>query len=170
MVSSLRIEVAKRNFFIFLWNFTFEGETITLFRNVNNGITNDENSHPSGTDTSSTALHKPKNSHNWFLFGLSLYVPVTFDLILSCILLLKSVTITMHVSKLMTFIWKYIIVQSMEEILKKTWYWIELSSYFWELVDAITFSRSIISCFIVIISHMSSFQRKVKTEENMKNS
>jgi hypothetical protein len=46
----------------------------------------------------------------------------------------------------------------------------QLSSCVLELVGAVTVSHSITLYFIVIISQMSSFQSREKTEENMKNS
>jgi hypothetical protein len=58
---SLRIEMAKRNFFMFLGHVILEGENITLSRNVSNEINNKENSHPRRTDTLSTLLRKQKN-------------------------------------------------------------------------------------------------------------
>ena len=91
---------------------------LELSPNVSNGITNDENSHPNRTKTSSVPLRKLKNSHNWFRFGVSLHVPVTFDSILPRTILLKSLTIKIHASRLMTFIWKYVVLHSTEEILK----------------------------------------------------
>jgi len=118
VASSLRIEMAKRNFFMFLVYFTLESETLTLSPNVSNGITNDENSHPCRTAISSIPLWELKNSHNWFRFGVSFHVPVTFDLILPCSRLVKSVTIKTHVSRLMMFLWEYTILHNMEEILK----------------------------------------------------
>jgi len=51
VASSLRIEMAKRNFFMFLIYFTLESETLTLSPNVSNGITNEVNSYPRRTET-----------------------------------------------------------------------------------------------------------------------
>jgi len=110
--------MAKRNFFMFLVCLTLESETLTLSPNISNGITNDENSQPSRRATTSIPLCKLNSSHNWFRFGVSLHVPVTFDLILPCSILVMSVTIKIHFSRLMTFIWKYTIAHNMEEILK----------------------------------------------------
>ena len=85
---------------LYSWKWDLE-----LYPNVSSGITNGENSQPSGTKTSSIPLGKLKNSHSWFRFGVSLRVPVTFVLILPCSIFVKSVTIKIQVSRLMTFIW-----------------------------------------------------------------